>query len=182
MNEYFPELFRPGYIGKLWVRNRIVMPAMATHLAYTNGEVSEPLIAHYAIRARGGAGLVIVEAACVAPVGASAFGQLNISHPRYLLGLNRLSEAIHANGSRAFIQLYHAGRQTSRLKSGGEQPVAPSAVPFALLQELPRELAADEVKQVIKDFIAAAHYANKAGFDGVELHAAHGYLINQFLS
>jgi 2,4-dienoyl-CoA reductase-like NADH-dependent reductase (Old Yellow Enzyme family)/thioredoxin reductase len=183
MNTYFPELFRPGYIGNLWVRNRIVMAPMATHLAHINGEVSEALIAHYAARARGGVGLVIVEASCVTPIVANeGFGQLYISHPRFVLGLNRLNEAIRANGSRAFIQLFHAGRQTSRLVCGGEQPVAPSAIPCTIMREMPRELTTLEVKQVINEFIAAAHYAHLAGFDGVELHAAHGYLINQFLS
>ncbi len=183
MNDYFPELFRPGYIGNLWVRNRIVMAPMATHLAYINGEVSEALIAHYAARARGGVGLVIVEAACIAPLVANeGFGQLYISNPRFVLGLNRLSEAIRANGSRTFIQLFHAGRQTSSLVCGGEQPVAPSAIPCTIMREIPRELTTLEVKQIINEFIAAAHYAHRAGFDGVELHAAHGYLINQFLS
>ncbi len=183
MNEYFPELFRPGYIGNLWLRNRIVMAPMATHFAHINGEVSDTLIAHYATRARGGVGLIIVEAACVTSMAANeSFGQLYISNPRYVLGLNRLSEAIRANGSRAFIQLFHAGRQTSRLMCGGEQPVAPSAIPCSMMKEMPRELTTLEVKQIINEFIAAAHYAHRAGFDGVELHAAHGYLINQFLS
>jgi 2,4-dienoyl-CoA reductase-like NADH-dependent reductase (Old Yellow Enzyme family)/thioredoxin reductase len=183
MNDFFPELFRPGYIGNLWLRNRIVMAPMATHLAYINGEVSEALIAYYAARARGGVGLVIVEAACVTPfVANEGFGQLYISHPRFVLGLNRLSEAIRANGSRTFIQLFHAGRQTTRLVCGGEQPVAPSAIPCTIMKEMPHELTTLEVKQVINEFIASAHYAHRAGFDGVELHAAHGYLINQFLS
>ena len=183
MNDYYPELFRPGYIGNLWVQNRIVMAPMATHFAHIDGEVSEALIAHYATRARGGVGLIIVEAACVTSLAANeSYGQLYISHPRYVLGLNRLSEAIRANGSRAFIQLFHAGRQTSRQMCGGEQPVAPSAIPCSMMKEMPRELTTLEVKQVINEFIAAAHYAHRAGFDGVELHAAHGYLINQFLS
>ena len=183
MNEFFPELFRPGYIGNLWVRNRIVMAPMATNFAYINGEVSEALIAHYSARAQGGVGLVIVEATSVTPLlGNEGFGQLHISHPRFVLGLNRLNEAIKAFGSRTFIQLFHAGRQTSRLICGGEQPVAPSAISCAIMKEPPHELSTLEVKQIINEFIAAAHYAYLAGFDGVELHAAHGYLINQFLS
>lgn len=183
MNSFYPELFKPGYIGSTWVRNRIVMAPMATNFAYTNGEVSEAQIAYYAERAKGGVGLVIVEAACVTEdSGKEGFGQLQISHPRYVLGLNRLSDAIKAHGSRVFIQLFHAGRQTSSILSGGKQPVAPSAIACNITRELPRELTVLEVKQIINQFIAAAHYAQRAGFDGIELHAAHGYLINQFLS
>jgi len=183
MNDFFPELFKPGYIGNLWVRNRIVMAPMASNFAHINGEVSEALIAYYSARARGGVGLIIVEAASVTSlVGNEGFGQLHISHPRFVLGLNRLNEAIHAYGSRTFIQLFHAGRQTSRLICGGEQPVAPSPISCPMMKELPRELTTLEVKQIVNEFIAAAHYAHLAGFDGVELHAAHGYLINQFLS
>jgi len=183
MNSFYPELFKPGIIGKLWVRNRIVMAPMATNFCYTNGEVSEALINHYTARARGGAGLIIVEAACVTPlVGNDGWGQLHISHPRYVLGLNRLNEAIKANGSRTFIQLFHPGRQTTKMLCGGEQPVAPSSIPCSIMKEVPRELSTIEVKQIVKEFISSAHYAHRAGFDGIELHAAHGYLINQFLS
>jgi len=183
MNSFFPALFNPGFIGTTWVRNRIVMAPMATNFAYTNGEVSEALIAYYAARAQGGVGLVIVEAACVTEdSGKEGFGQLQISHPRFIMGLNRLNEAIKAYGSRTFIQLFHAGRQTSRDLCDGQQPVAPSPISCNITRELPRELTTLEVQQIINQFIAAAHYAHRAGFDGIELHAAHGYLINQFLS
>ncbi|MEA4926582.1 MAG: NAD(P)/FAD-dependent oxidoreductase [Syntrophomonadaceae bacterium] len=182
MNSSFPALFKPGYIGSTWVRNRIVMAPMASNFAYTNGEVSEPQIAYYAARARGGVGLIIVEAACVTEdSGREGFGQLQISHPRYVIGLNRLNEAIKAYGSRTMIQLFHAGRQTSSEINGG-QPVAPSPISCNITREEPHELTNLEVKQIINQFIAAARYADLAGFDGIELHAAHGYLINQFLS
>ncbi|MFA7076859.1 MAG: FAD-dependent oxidoreductase [Syntrophomonas sp.] len=179
----YPEMFKPAYIGKLWVRNRIIMAPMATNYAYTNGEVSEALIAHYVSRARGGVGAVIVEAACVTEdIGKEGFGQLQISHPRFVMGLSRLNEAIKAYGSRTFIQLFHAGRQTTSALCGGRQPVAPSGISCSIMKELPRELTTLEVKQIVNQFSAAALYACRAGFDGVELHAAHGYLINQFLS
>jgi NADH:flavin oxidoreductases, Old Yellow Enzyme family len=182
MHSSFPALFKPGYIGSTWVRNRIVMAPMASNFAYTNGEVSEPQIAYYAARAKGGVGLIIVEAACVTEdSGREGFGQLQISHPRYVIGLNRLNEAIKAFGSRTMIQLFHAGRQTSSEINGG-QPVAPSPISCNITREEPHELTNLEVKQIINQFIAAAHYADLAGFDGIELHAAHGYLINQFLS
>lgn len=182
MEPFFPDLFKPAQIGKITLRNRIVMAPMTTYFAHTNGEVSDALIAHYVARARGGVGLIIVEAAAVRPSSSNeGLGQLHISHPRFVPGLNRLTEAIQAYGSRTFIQLSHPGRQTNH-RLYGEQPVAPSALACPLMKEMPRELSAVEVRQTTHEFVAAAHYANLAGFDGIELHAAHGYLINQFLS
>lgn len=180
---YFPALFNPGYIGDLWVKNRIVMAAMANNYAHINGEVSEQLLAYYATRAQGGAGLIIVQAACVeTPRGNEGLGQLSIDAPRFIPGLHRLSEIIKSNGSRAFIQLFHAGRQTSRFVTRDERPAAPSALACPVMKETPHELGIDEIKGLIRRFINSANYASMAGFDGVELHAAHGYLINQFLS
>jgi len=179
---FYPNLFKPANLGNTWIRNRVVMAPMFTNFASTTGEVTDELVAHYAARARGGAGMIIVEAACVSPeLCNQGPSQLHISHQRFVIGLNRLSDAIRSNGCRALIQLNHPGRQTTSLYCGG-QPVAPSAVACQLMKELPRELAINEIKQISRDFIAAAHYANLAGFDGVEIHAAHGYLINQFLS
>ncbi|MCX5780818.1 MAG: hypothetical protein NTV45_08395 [Firmicutes bacterium] len=183
MGAFFPDLFKPAQIGKIRVRNRIVMAPMTTYFAHTNGEVSDALIAHYVARARGGVGLIIIEAASVRPnISHEGLGQLQISHSRFVPGLNRLNEAIRAYGSRTFIQLSHPGRQTNHQLYGGEQPVAPSALACPLMKAIPRELSPLEVEQTINEFVAAAHYANLAGFDGIELHAAHGYLINQFLS
>ncbi|MDD3022392.1 MAG: FAD-dependent oxidoreductase, partial [Syntrophomonadaceae bacterium] len=110
-----------------------------------------------------------------------ACGELSIDHPRYLYGLERLSGAIKAHTCRAFIQLLHTGRQTSSFITG-VQPVAPSALACPTIKEIPRALNSDEIKMLEKKFIMAARYAHIAGFDGVEIHAAHGYLINQFLS
>ena len=182
MGENFPELFKPAHIAKLKVRNRIVMAPMFTNFSSPDGEVNEALIAHYVSRARGGVGIVIVEAACVSPTLCNQGpGQLHISRQRFVLGLNRLNEAIKAYGSCTFIQLVHPGRQTSSQYCGG-QPVAPSAVACPLMQEMPRPLDQSELQQISREYVQAAHYASLAGFDGVELHAAHGYLINQFLS
>lgn len=178
----FPALFSPLEIAGVMIKNRVVMAPMAANYAHLDGEVSERQITYYQARARGGAGMIIVEASCIdAPVGREGFGQILIDHPRYIRGLNRLAEAIKACGSRAFIQLFHAGRQAHTIITG-VQPVAPSPLPCKTVKEIPRELSAEEVEKIRNQFIAAAGYAEMAGFDGVEIHAAHGYLINQFLS
>ncbi|MGI5920736.1 MAG: FAD-dependent oxidoreductase [Syntrophomonadaceae bacterium] len=180
--ERFPELFAPGYIGNLLVKNRVVMAPMLVAYGTPDGQVSDTTLDYYEARARGGVGLIIVEAACVdAPAGRESFRQLNIDHPRYLAGLERLAKTIKAYGCRAFIQLFHAGRQTSQLFTG-VQPVAPSPLACSMIKELPHELSIEEIKQMEDKFVTAAGYAYTTGFDGVELHAAHGYLINQFLS
>ncbi|ABI68784.1 NAD(P)/FAD-dependent oxidoreductase [Syntrophomonas wolfei] len=178
----FPELFSPAYIGKLLVKNRIVMAPMLVSYASSDGEVSERLLDYYEARARGGAGLIVVEAACVdAPTGRESFRQINIDSLRYVAGLQQLAQHIKAYGCRTFIQLFHAGRQTSSLFTG-VQPVAPSPLACPMVKEIPRELTGEEIKEIENKFSQAAAYAFMAGFDGVELHAAHGYLINQFLS
>lgn len=176
-------LFTPGCIGALRLKNRLIMSPMMVNYAGLDGGVTDAVVDYYAARARGGVGAIIVEAAVVdTPAGNESFGQLNIDHPRYILGLSRLAETIKAYDCRAFIQLFHAGRQTTRLLTGGVQPVAPSPIPCGVTREMPRELGQDEIQTIIHKFVNAAVYAQIAGFDGVELHAAHGYLLNQFLS
>lgn len=178
----FPELFSPHPIGSLLVKNRIVMAPMLVAFGNSDGSVSDTAADYYTARARGGVGLIIVEASCVdSQAGRESSAQLNIDHPRYIQGLERLSASIKAHGARAFIQLFHAGRQTSRAIIG-RQPVAPSAIPYGMSGEIPRQLSEGEIQEIEQKFIQAAHYAYQAGFEGVELHAAHGYLLNQFLS
>ena len=178
----YSHLFQPGYIGRKRIKNRLVMSPMVTSLA-VDGQVTDNLLDHYEARARGGVGMIIVEAACVDnPVGRQGFGQLVIDEPKYVPGLCRLSETIKMHGAAAFIQLLHIGRETTPQIIGGNQPVAPSEIPCKIIQTVPRALSTGEVKEVIQKFVQASSYAYAAGFDGIELHAAHGYLINEFLS
>jgi len=181
--ENYELLFSPGMIGGLKTKNRVVMAALSTGYASAEGEITDRLIHYYRERAAGGAGVIIVEAAAVDdPIGKESFGQICIDHPKYISGLQRLSNIIKAYQCRAFIQLLHAGRQATSLVTGGKAPVAPSAIPCKMIKEIPRELSLTEIKHVIGKFVTAAEYAHQAGFEGVELHAAHGYLLNQFLS
>ncbi len=180
--EHFPALFSPIQVGNLKLKNRIIMAPMLVGYGHLDGRVSQSTIDYYEARAKGGAGLIVVEAACIdSPAGLEGMGQIHIDDYRYVEGLTRLAHSIKKHGARAFIQLFHAGRQTSS-NIIGRQPVAPSALPCPMIAEKPRPLEIHEIKDIEEKFINAACYAGKAGFDGVEIHAAHGYLINQFLS
>ena len=171
------------HIKSVIFKNRIMMPAMGTGLANISGEVTRQMIDYYEERALGGAGGIIVEITCVdSPTGKASPTQLCIDKPHYIAGLKELSEAIQAHDCRAFIQLHHAGRQTTPFVTGGLQPVAPSPIACRFVKQEPRELEIKEIHAIRDKFVAAAIFAEKAGFDGVEIHAAHGYLLSQFLS
>jgi len=177
----FPKLFEPGRIGSLELKNRLVMPPMATNYASKDGAVMQRQIDYYEERAKGGVGLVIVEITCVdSPVGKGTARQIAIDDDRFIPDLSKLAEAIKRHGARAAIQIHHAGRQTSAQWTG-HQPVAPSPIPVPG-GEQPRELTLSEIATLVTRFAEAAGRAKKAGFDGVEIHGAHGYLISEFLS
>ncbi|MGB9661677.1 MAG: FAD-dependent oxidoreductase [Moorellaceae bacterium] len=177
----FALLSGPIKIGRLELKNRMVMPPMVTNYAYTDGSVTPRLIAYHTERAKGGVGLIIVEATYVHPSGKGFKNQLGIYSDRLLPGLRRLVDAVHAQGAKIAIQLYHGGRQTTSAVTG--QPiVAPSALPCATIGEVPKELTKEEIASLVRAFAEAARRAKAAGFDAVEVHGAHGYLINEFLS
>lgn len=181
MSARFRRLFQPFRLGRLELRNRIVMPPMVTSYGSEDSLVTEQLKDYYAARARGGVGLVIVEAACVdAPAGKIIKRQLQIDDDRFVPGLTELAQAVKEQGARVAIQLHHAGSE-ARSSLTGLQPAAPSPIPKPGL-EMPRELTTEEVGELVLCFARAARRAQSAGFDGVEIHGAHGYLIAQFLS
>lgn len=175
-----PELFDPISIQRLTLKNRIVMAPMATHMA-EDGRVLEKHIRHYAARAEGGVGLIMVEHAYVESGGRAGETQLGIHDDGCLPGLRRLANVIRAAGAASGIQITHAGARTTTAAAGG-QPVAPSAVADPKSGETPRQLSEGEIKAIVAAFAQAARRAAEAGFDVIELHSAHGYLLNQFLS
>ena len=176
----FVHLLRPGRIGSTDLRNRFVFAPIDTNLGQTDGTVSERLLRHYERRAAGGVGLVITEI-CVVNPGGAAPHQLRIDDERHVPGLTDLARRIHARGSSCFLQLGHLGGEiSSRLT--GQQAVAPSAVPSTFSGEVPRALDHAGIAETIAQFSSAASRARAAGCDGVEIHAGHGYLIDQFLS
>jgi 2,4-dienoyl-CoA reductase-like NADH-dependent reductase (Old Yellow Enzyme family)/thioredoxin reductase len=175
----YERLFEPFKIGPVVVPNRIVMPPMVVGYAGPRGEVTEQLLAYYEARARGGAGLVIVEASYIREDGKLVYGQLGIYSDELIPGLARLADVIKAHGSAAAIQIVHGGIQAK-----APQPVGPSAIARRMIPpaKTPRELTTEEVEQLVEDFAKAALRAKNAGFDSVEVHGTHGYLITQFLS
>jgi len=173
-------LLDPLIIRKLHIENRIVMPPMASELATRSGEVTEALVAHYKSRCRS-VGLVIVEHSYIHPIGKRSEKQPGIHSNNRVAGLSRLVEALHEEGTPIAIQINHAGRRANSRVTGA-QPVAASCIPNPETNEMPRELTADEIESIVKAFGLAARRAVKAGFDAVEIHGAHGYLLNQFCS
>ncbi|MBM4763791.1 FAD-dependent oxidoreductase [Bacillus sp. B15-48] len=179
----YQNIFKEGKIGNLSLKNRVVMPPMGTNLAGSEGEVTNQLIAYYEARAKGGTGLIILEFTCIDyEYGKGFIRQLRLDNDRFIPGIHRIADAVHKYGTKVFVQIHHAGRQSNSSLINGNQIVAPSKVASAAVGEEPRELTTAEVKELVNKFVQAAVRCQQAGIDGVELHGAHGYLINQFLS
>jgi len=158
----------------LTLKNRIVMPPMQTSLATLEGAVTHKLVQHYTRRSKA-LGLLIVEHSYVSLDGKLSERQLGIYNDRLLSGLEKLSSSVHATGTPLVVQINHAGRTASK-EVTGKKPVAPTASGNA------RELKVEEIEALTEAFAKAAERAMKAGFDGVEVHGAHGFLLNQFWS
>jgi len=181
----FKQLLSPVQIGQLRLKNRIVMPGMGLNYATNDGYITEREKAFYKERAAGGVGTIILGIGCVDLVGKLIPNQICIYDERFIPGLADIVETIHQHGAKALIQLQHGGRLSRRERNGGHQPVAPSPImqPGVLPgREEPRELSEGEIKDIVNRFAEGAGRAKSAGFDGVEIHAGHGYLIAQFLS
>jgi 2,4-dienoyl-CoA reductase-like NADH-dependent reductase (Old Yellow Enzyme family) len=174
-------LFTPIQIGALAVPNRFVRSATHDYMADDEGRVTDAHIRLYHALAEGEVGLIVTGHAYVQPSGQASPRQMAASDDRFVEGLARIPETVHHYASKVILQVAHAGRQT-KAKLCGCVPVSPSPVYDPVSKIMPRELAADEIGTLIDDFTAAAVRAKKAGFDGVQLHAAHGYLISSFLS
>jgi len=174
------DLSTPIEIRGFKIRNRIVLPPMATELATEKGEVTDEMIKHYDERSKA-PGIVIVEHTYVMLNGKASLKQLGIYSDELISGLSRLAETIKKNGAVALIQLNHAGGRTSS-SIIGEKPIAPSRIKIPPLTEEPREITLQDIINIKEAFKKAAERAVKAGFDGVEIHGAHGFLLNQFFS
>jgi len=180
----FEMLFSPISIGSLELNNRFVVPPMATNLANEDCTISQALIDYWVARAKGGWGLLIVEFSAVDPLGKVGPCHPGLWDDAFIPGLRRLTEAVHAHGAKIAIQISHTGRQTYAdvIGTPGAQPVAPSPIPCPVDRAMPRELSTAEVYQLIEKYADAAVRARDAGFDAVEVHGAHGYLVAQFMS
>jgi 2,4-dienoyl-CoA reductase-like NADH-dependent reductase (Old Yellow Enzyme family) len=174
-------LFEEVVIGRIPLRNRIVRSATWEGMCEEDGAPTERLIALYEGLAEGGVGLIITGYAYVRPEGKQTLGKMGIHDDSLVTGLENVPRRVHGRGGRIVTQLVHAGGQANRNFSG-LPPVAPSAVSVPYYPEIPKELTPEEISDIVAAFGRAAGRAKEAGFDGVQLHGAHGYLINQFLS
>lgn len=177
----YPNLFSPVSIGRLEIKNRVAMTAMGVNLAAAGGGVNDDAIAFYEARAKGGVGLIMSGLCRVLDgAGAGEPNQLAARSTADLQGLERLMDAVHKYGTRMFLQLHHPGREGQLMF--GEEPVAASAIPHPIFGATSRALTVPEIQTIQAAFVTGARVAQMAGADGVELHGAHGYLINSFLS
>ena len=183
-----PTLFDPLRLGDLDLPNRVIM-APLTRLRAGPSQIPNAMMAEY-YRQRAGAGLIISEGVPVSPQGVGYAGVPGIWSQEQVEGWKLVTRAVHAEGGRIFMQIWHVGRISDPALLHGESPVAPSAIAakghVSLLRperpyETPRALTTEEVQGVVEDFRRAAANAKAAGFDGVELHGANGYLLDQFL-
>ncbi len=173
-----PGLFEPLRIGEVEIRNRIVMSPMISNLASPAGYPTDEHIMY--LSERTGAGLILTEYTYVNRTDSrGSLNELGLYDDELIPKFRRLTEVIHALGSKIFVQLVHVGRKTRREVIWGNTPLCPSPSP---LMDQVKEMTQEDVKKVVSDFAGAARRAERAGFDGVELHGAHGYLIAQFLS
>lgn len=176
----YATLFSSADFGGLELPNRIVMPAMDAGLVDGSGSPTEETAAYYARRAAGGAGLIVTGNVAVTARGRATATQLHLDDDARIPGFALLARRIHEAGGRLCVQLSHAGRQG--MPPDGEDLVAPSPVPCPVMRRTPRALEEEEILHVIRAFAEAARRVVEAGADAVELHGAHGYLLNQFMS
>lgn len=178
----YQNIFNPLTVKNMTIKNRIVMTPMGTNYGEQNGEMSFLHMDYYEQRAKGGVGLIIVENASVdSPQGSNGTTQLRIDHDNYIPRLFKLCETVHGHGACIAVQINHAGASalSSRINM---QPVSASNLPSKKGGEIPRPLQKEEITAIVKKYGEAARRAQVAGFDAVEIHAGHSYLISQFLS
>jgi len=173
------KLFSPITLRELTLKNRIMMAPMCMYSADVRGYAQDWHFTHYTSRAVGGTGLIMVEATGVEPRGRISERDLGIWEDGHMAGLKRITDGIRSFGGKTGIQLAHAGRKS---ETTGEPIVAPSPLPFSGDYRTPVELDDKEIGRVINSFAQAARRADEAGFDVIEIHGAHGYLISEFLS
>jgi len=201
----YPHLLSPISIGTMALRNRIVMAPMGVEIVDSDGQANEGIVRYYEERARGGAGLIITEVAAIAyPSGANSVHQLGMSQDAFIPALRKLTDAVHAHGGKIAVQLVHHGK-VSRVDTAKGNDVLVPSIPewhgsLSMIQDLtdgelglmaasngggaPRykAMTKTDIEQVTEDFAEATRRAKEAGFDGVEIHGAHGYLLSGFLS
>ena len=176
------ELFTPAKIGNCEIPNRLIVPAMVMNLCTEDGMITERYIKYIEEKAKGGWGLVITEDYAVNEHAKGYQFIPGLYNDAQMEGNKKLTETVHKYDTKLFCQMYHPGRQSRHAVNGNVQPIAPSAIKDTFCMDLPREITVDEIHQIVRDFGETARRAKLCGFDGIEIHAAHGYLISEFLS
>ena len=174
-------ILSPMSIKSMELANRVVMPPMGTNLGNADGTVSAENLAYMKRRAKGEPGLIITEITGVHPLGIVSPNQLGAYEDRFIPGLKKLVDLAHEAGTKIAMQIHHAGRESHFLGSQGKA-LGPSAISSIVFRTTPREMTLEDIKEAIAAFGSAAARAREAGFDAVEIHSAHGYLLTQFLS
>lgn len=175
------KLFEPLTVKNLVIPNRTTVSAMVTNYCNEDGTATEKYIAYHEAKAKGGWGLIITEDYAISPYGKGFRNVAGLWCDEQIEGHSELPKRVHKYGSKIIAQIYHAGRQTTSCITG-KLPVAPSAIPDPFSEEIPHELSIVEIKEIIEQFGDCALRVKKAGFDGIEIHGAHGYLIAEFMS
>ena len=175
------KLLEPIKINTMELKNRMIVSAMVTGYVNPDGTASEKYIAYHEAKAKGGWGLIITEDYIISPTAGASAPLPALYDDSQIASHQRLTERVHQAGGKIAAQLYHAGRETVSAVTG-VQPVAPSAIQDPTMPEQPRALTIEEILEVEEQFAAAAWRAKEAGFDAIEIHGAHGYLVNQFVS
>ena len=182
MKSNYKNIFTPLTIKNMTMRNRIMMTPMGTNYGEQTGEMSFLHIDYYTERAKGGVGLIMVENASVdSPLGSNGTTQIRIDHDNYMPRFFKLCETLHAHGACVGVQLNHAGA-SAQSKRTNMQPVSASDIPSKAGGEIPRPLKVEEIYEIVKKYGEAAARAQACGFDCVEIHAGHSYLLSQFMS
>lgn len=174
------KLYTPINIGNVELKNRIVMAPMQQRMGTADAYATDYHCKHYSERAKGGVGLVIIESTSISENGRLFQDDIGIFSDSHVTPLKKIVNLIHEHGSKVFIQLCHGGRKASPENKGAM--IAPSALAFNEEYGLPKEMTNKDIQETIEQFVLAARRSVEAGFDGIELHAAHGYLLHQFLS
>ena len=175
-------LFSPFKIGNCEIKNRIAVPAMVTNMPTEDGFATDQYIKYHIEKAKGGYGLIITEDYIIEPSGKGYKYVAGLYNDEQIASHKKLTDAVHEYGTKIFCQIYHCGRQSNHFVNGGVQTVAPSPTADPWNRDMARELSVDEIHELVKKFGETAGRAKKAGFDGIEIHAGHGYLIAAFLS
>ena len=182
-NPAYKLLFEPFRLGKLQLKNRVVMPPMWCKMGTAFGEVSQQMIDFYVERAKNGVGLIVIENTCVSwPAGKVSCNPIRLDDDKFIQGMHDLAEAVHIYGTKIATDLQHAGRQTVISSTEGMQLESCSAEPCIRCGDIPHALTKDEIKVKVEEYAQGVRRTRDAGFDLAQLHGAHGYLITNFMS